>query len=128
MNRTREYICFAVCFAGLGYIVLWPVTANEAGASFGGSMFCVDAAPDWLGFLCQSAQPLRLAPGLHVLGFMSAVFVAISAVAGSVKRSRRRALPASAALQLADAPVCKPRRPLSKVKPRTNFGLRGVPR
>jgi hypothetical protein len=130
MNRIKDYVCFAACFAGLGYIVLWPVTADEAGASFGASIFCRDDGPAWLGFLCQSAQPLRLPPGLHALGFLSAVFVAIRAVVGAVKRSRRRSSPAIA-LQSADEtppPLRKLRLPLRTVKPRTHFGLRGVPR
>jgi hypothetical protein len=130
MNRIKDYVCFAACFAGLGYIVLWPVVADEAGASFGASMFCRDGGPAWLGFLCQSAQPLRLPPGLHALGFMSAVFVAARAVVGVVKRSRPRSSPASA-LQSVDEtppPPRKPRLPLRNVKPRVHFGLRGVPR
>jgi hypothetical protein len=130
MNRIKDYVCFAACFAGLGYVALWPITADEAGGSFSASMFCRGGGPDWLGLLCQSAQPLRLPPGLHALGFMSAVFVTVRALVGAVKRSRRRALPAPAVLQIADAPppLRKPRPPSSNLKPRTHFGLRGMPR
>jgi hypothetical protein len=129
MNRIKDYVCFATCFAGLGYVALWPITADEAGGSFSASMFCRGDGPDWLGFLCQSAQPLRLPPGLHALGFMSAVFVTTRALVGAMKRSRRHSSPALA-LQSADGtpPPRKPRPPLRTVKPRTHFGLRGVPR
>lgn len=131
MNRIKDYVCFAACFAGLGYIALWPITADEGGGSFGASVFCRGAGPDWLGFLCQSARPLQLPQGLHALGFMSAVFVATRALVDAVKRSRRCASPALTATHAADAPSSlprKPRQPLSKVKPRTHFGLRGIPR
>jgi hypothetical protein len=130
MNRIKDYVCFAACFAGLGYIALWPVTADEIGGSFGGSMFCGGSGPNWLGFLCQSAQPLRLPPGLHALGFMSAIFVATRAVVGAVRRSRRRSSPAIAVQSANETlpPPRKPRQPLRTVKPRTHFGLRGVQR
>ena len=131
MNRIKDYVCFAACFAGLGYIALWPITADEGGGSFGASMFCRGGGPDWLGFLCHSAGPLQLPPGLHALGFMSAVFVTTRALADAVKRSRQRASPVLATTHTADAPSTSPRRPrqsLPKVKPRTHFGLRGIPR
>lgn len=131
MNRIKDYVCFAACFAGLGYIVLWPITADELGGSFSASMFCRDGTAGLLGFMCQSVQPLRLAPGLHALGFVSAVFVAARAVIAAVKRSRRPPLPAIA-MQSADEekppPPRKPPPSLRTVKPRTHFGLRGVSR
>src|ERR1700754_3699670 len=96
MNRIKDYIYFAACFAGLGYIALWPISTAETGGSFGASMFCRNGAPDWLGFMCQPGQPLRLPPGLHVLGFVSAVFVIARALVGAVKLSRRRSPPVAA--------------------------------
>jgi hypothetical protein len=72
---------------------------------------------------------LRLPPGLHALGFMSAIFVATRAVVDAVRRSRRRSSPALV-LQSTDEAPSPPRKPspLRTVKPRTHFGLRGVQR
>jgi hypothetical protein len=129
MNRIKDYVCFATCFAGLGYVALWPITADEAGGSVSALMFCRGGGPDWLGFLCQSAQPLRLPPGLHALGFLSAIFVTARALVGAVRLSRRRSSPIIS-LQSPDEmpPPRKPRPPLRTIKPRAHFGLRGMPR
>lgn len=72
MNRIKDYSGFAAWFLGLGYLVLWPITA--------------DAAP-----------ALRLPPGLHALGFMSALYVAARVLADAVRRSRRASLSATSA-------------------------------
>jgi len=137
MNRIKDYTCFAACFVGLGYIVLWPITANELnGEAFGASILCRDGSFGIMDFVCSSSHPLRMAPGLHAIGFMSAVFVTTRLVYSAVKRSRRaaragRPAASSAAIQTPDEPApppCKPRLPpYSTVKPRAQFGLRGVP-
>lgn len=134
MNRIKDYTCFAACFAGLGYIVLWPITANEMdGEAFGAAIFCRHGLFGLLDFVCGSNHPLRMAPGLHAIGFMSAIFVAMRLLVSAAKRSRcavraRRSASASAAAQTPDElpPVRKPRRLRATVKPRTHFGLRGV--
>ncbi len=138
MNRIKDYTCFAACFAGLGYIVLWPITANEMnGEAFGASIFCRDSSFGLMDFVCGSSHPLRMAPGLHAIGFMSAIFVTTRLLLAALKRSRRAvraraSAPSSAAVQTPDEPAPpparKPRLPHTAVKPRTQFGLRGVSR
>lgn len=135
MNRIKDYSCFAACFAGLGYIVLWPITANEMGGeAFGASIFCRDGSFGLMDFVCGSGHPLRMAPGLHAIGFMSAIFVTTRLLLSAVKRSRRAVRArrsASAAVQTPDEPpppARKLRLPRYAVKPRRQFGLRGVSR
>jgi hypothetical protein len=136
MNRIKDYAGFVGWFAGLGYIVLWPVTSAELGAKpLGASIFCQDGSPSILDLLCNSANPVQLPPGLHALGFLSAVFVTIQLLCFAIRRSRRtirqRADASSpapltqTALPLARKQNFRP--PLRPVKPRTHFGLRGMP-
>ncbi|MBI3703915.1 MAG: hypothetical protein HY244_08730 [Rhizobiales bacterium] len=137
MNRIKEYICFAICFAGLGYIALWPVTSPDLGGQpFGASILCGDATFGSLDFLCHSALPLQLPPNLHVLGFLSALFVIVRLLLRALQRSRRAAANRAAvmAAQVTQQPDAapparrKPLRRLRPVKPRAHFGLRGAPR
>lgn len=131
MNRIKDYTGFAAWFVGLGYLVLWPITADEiGGVSFGASILCREGSSVWLGFLCNSTPALRLPPGLHALGFMSATYVSARFLVGAVKRSRRVSPSVAPVARNADPPPPsrKPRPPLRYVKPRTQFGLRGVPR
>lgn len=128
MNRIKDYSGFAARFVGSGYLVLWPVTVDETGGmSFGASILCREDSANWLGFLCNSAPALRLPPGLHAIGFMSAVYVIAQVLAGAIKRSRRARLSVAPPTQHADPPR-KPRPLLRYVKPRTQFGLRGMQR
>ena len=108
MNRLRDYGGFIGWFAGLGYILLWPVTAT------------------------YSAHPLELPPGLHLLGFSSALFVTARLLVHAIKRIRR-AVGKVARLQVNPAAIAPPverkLRPVRRVvKPRKEFGLRGVQR
>jgi hypothetical protein len=130
MNRIKDYSGFAAWFLGLGYLVLWPITADEfGGVSFGASILCREGAAQWLGLLCNAASALRLPPGLHLLGFMSALYVAARVLADTVRRSRHASLSATSPALHADAPPPrKPRPPRRYVKPRTQFGLRGLQR
>jgi hypothetical protein len=136
MNRIKDYTCFAACFVGLGYIVLWPITANElSGEAFGASILCRDGSFGLMDFVCRSSHPLRLTPGLHAMGFMSAVFVTTRLLYFAVKRSRRAVrawepAASSTATQTYDEPAPPPRKPRllrPSIKPRTQFGLRSVP-
>ena len=104
MNRVWDYIGFAVWFAGLGYIVMW---------------------------LLGSPDHLMLPPGLHALGVASAMLVPVRLLVRAV--GRRRAAAATFAVSARKpAAVLRPRRrkpahPHRFVKPRSHFGLRGMP-
>jgi hypothetical protein len=37
MKLIRDYLGFAILFAGIGYMVLWPLTAGGNDTPFGGS-------------------------------------------------------------------------------------------
>jgi hypothetical protein len=104
MNRVWDYISFAVWFAGLGYIALW---------------------------LLGSPDHLMLPPGLHAVGVASAMFVPVRLLLRVVDRRRhagqsvvRPRKPAA----ILRPPRHKPTHPLRQVKPRRQFGLRGMPR
>ncbi len=107
MNRVRDYINFAVCFSGLGYIVLWPLTAYDA---------------------------LHLSPGLHLAGMMASAFVMISLVLRPLRRRLRgrAAAPSQlsplARLRLDRIGRSAPPPPRRYVRPRSHFGLRDAPR
>ena len=133
MNRIKDYAGFVGWFAGLGYIVLWPITATDLGGKpFGASIFCTEGAPRLTDLLCNSAQPLHMPAGLHVLGFLSAAFVTIKLLLHAIRRTRRAAggsvsptvrIPAA----LTQVPPRKPASRRPPIKPRTHFGLRGMP-
>jgi hypothetical protein len=137
MNRIKDYGVFIGWFAGLGYIVLWPLTASEMGGrSAGASIVCRDSSLSALDLLCNSSPSVHLPPGLHALGFLSALFVMIRLVLYALRRSRRavgRNEPAATSVDIqrlkiiVPPPQRKPRPPLPPVKPRSHFGLRGVP-
>ena len=138
MNRIKDYTGFAAWFTGLGYIALWPVSSPDLGGRpFGATIFCRDGALELLDMLCNLPHPLRLPPGLHTLGFVSVVFVAVRLLVYAVRRRRRaaavRAAEASALIVRLPATIQTPARrkpasPFRPVKPRTHFGLRGMPR
>ena len=135
MNRIKDYSAFAIWFAGLGYIALWPITSPDSGGKpFGASLFCGDASLGMLDFLCRSALPLQLPANLHVLGLLSALFVILQLALRALKRPRRPA--GTSAVDISalvtrlpvPPPRRKPVRPLPRIKPRTHFGLRGMSR
>ena len=138
MNRIKDYTGFAASFTGLGYIALWPVTSPDLGGRpFGASILCRDGALSLLDLLCNSVHSLQLLPALHGLGFLSAVFVTLRLLVYAVRRSRRAArssaagasaLPARIPVAILKPPRRKSAPPLRPVKPRTHFGLRGMPR
>ena len=133
MNRIKDYSGFAAWFVGLGYIVLWPLTSSGlSGQPFGAAVMCRDKTPEMLGFMCNSAHSLSMPPGLHALGFVSAMFVTTRLLIVGVKRSRRavkrRTSPSLPAAPTTDAPLARKPQPRGPtVKARTHFGLRGVP-
>ena len=134
MNRTKDYVTFTAWFAGLGYIVLWPMTAADLGGQpFGASVFCRDSSAAVLDALCNTERMLTMPAGLHAIGFLSAVYVTTRLLWSAIKRSRRGA-PARAPSLGAQNPeaITPPRRKPQPqrliVKPRTHFGLRGIRR
>ncbi len=105
MNRVWDYIGFAIWFAGLGYIVLW---------------------------LLGSPDHLALPPALHAIGVTAAMLVPVRLVLRSVRRRRAAAAAKPVVRARKPAAVLRPQRrksayPIRQVKPRSHFGLRGVP-
>ncbi len=103
MNRVWDYIGFAVWFAGLGYIVMW---------------------------LLGSSDRLALSPGLHVIGVAAAMFVPVRLLLRVARRRRNAAQSAVRPRQPAVVlrpPSHRPAQPYRPVKPRSHFGLRGMP-
>jgi hypothetical protein len=114
MDRCKEYCGFAISFAGLGYIALWPLAALASR------------------LLGVAPHPLALPPALQATGMLAAIFVIARLLLLMMRRLRRQYAP-----QAAHAPdtAVKPRvlrreplRHLPQVKPRSQFGLRGTPR
>ena len=137
MTRIKDYVCFAGWFSGLGYIVLWPVTSTDfLGKPFGAAVACHGGGPGVTEMLCNSAAALQLPPGLHALGFLSALFVTARLLMHSIRRARcaaglgeAAAVPAPVShAALALRRLRQPPPPRRPIKPRTHFGLRGVPR
>jgi hypothetical protein len=128
-NRVRDYCGFAVRFVGVGYIALWPLAVSD---SFGPAGLCRPHAMPWELF-CHWPQLIRLTPGLHLIGIACAGALAIYLALRAAARLRRaHASQANAALTLtAGVPPGFTRTPfvapLPKVKPRSQFGLRGDP-
>lgn len=132
MNRVTDYMRFAMWFLGLGYIALWPVTAQDnAFAPMGLSFICGQLAlPD---FLCGTQAGLRLSPGLHLAGMTSSACVLICLVLRPLRRRFRGRANGSAKAMA--SPVARlrlgkrraPPPPRRYVPPRSHFGLRGAP-
>jgi hypothetical protein len=102
MNRVWDYIVFAVWFAGLGYVVVW---------------------------LGGPPVHLMLPPALPAVGVAAATLVPVRLLMRAV--GRRRLAPGVMARK-PTAVLRPPRRkssyPIRHVKPRSHFGLRGMPR
>lgn len=136
MDRCRDYFRFAVLFVGVGYIVLWPMTADGiGGALFGASIVCGDRPGRVVNWLCRLPHPLALPVGLHLLGLTAVLLLAVRLSCRCAGRLRRRAtalpsaapaarLPRVISLKVRSRPVRRP----PTVKPREHFGLRGMPR
>jgi hypothetical protein len=106
MDRCKEYFCFAFSFAGLGTIVLWLLTSR--------------------------GHPLALSPALEEIGMLSAIFFITRMLLLAIRRLRRQptapaAVAATPRLAAARPLRRKALRPPAPVKPRSHFGLRGMP-
>ncbi len=137
MNRVKDYIRFTVWFVGLGYVALWPLTVHDNGVAVIAAALCGQSlAP--MDLVCASAPALRLSPGLHLLGQMSAFCVFVRLLLRPLRRFRivRKdgaapgpSVPSAPAVRWPDihrrnhdaAP------PPRAVRPRRHFGLRGAP-
>jgi hypothetical protein len=135
MNRLRDYVGFAVWFAGAGYVAIWPLSASgTSGALFGAPLLChTPPAFGLLAGLCHTPHPLTLSPTLHVLGLASAIIVTVRLACRALRRIRRARAseaPALHRIRMAPPPVPRPELspPLPRVKQRREFGLRGVTR
>jgi hypothetical protein len=105
MERCRDYLSFAFSFAGLGYVVLWPL------AVYGGDLF--GAWP----------HPAELPPTLQIAGTLSALFAAARLLLFAFRRMRPVAM--APRIVLLGRPMPRsPLRHLPTVKPRAHFGLR----
>ena len=105
MTRVWDYIGFAVCFAGLGYIGLWLI-----------------GSPDFL----------ALPPLLHGFGGGAAAFAPVRLIIALVNRRRGAGSAMPAAPPSKPAASSRPLRrkatyPIRQVKARNQFGLRGAP-
>ncbi len=135
MGRISDYVRFVICLLGIGYIVLWPLTAFDHGQPFGAPLLC---AYSTLAFLCDLPHPLALPPGLQLIGLAAAACVCLWLMARGIARWRRAHMQRVATLPAARIPLVmlrrarrrplSPLRPLRQVKPRTHFGLRNPPR
>lgn len=134
MNRLRDYARFAVWFVGLGYMAIWPLSANgTGGAMFGAPILCHASAPFVLGMLCHAPHPLKLPPAMHALGLLSAVAVALWLLCRALRRIhclRAVHIANLRALQIRARPMraSRPSPRLPRIKQRSQFGLRGTQR
>ena len=115
MDRCKDYVRFAVWFAGLGYIALWLLTAHGIGG--------IGLGAAW-----------TLPPALHVIGLLAAAYVVLRALSMLIRhwRARRAAAVVPAITpEFVSARLWSPRwkapAGLQAVKPRSHFGLRGAP-
>lgn len=130
MNRVGEYTRFAIWFCGVGYAVLWPMTAHDDGIAAatlvcGPSFTLVD-------FICGPRAGLYLSPGLHLAGMISSACVVLCLVLRPLRRRRARA--AAKSVEAAPAAIIQLRigkktapPPHRYVRPRSHFGLRNAP-
>jgi hypothetical protein len=136
MNRFRDYLGFAVTFSGLGYVILWPVSTPGNGELFGAALLCGGRVARALDLVCRMPHPLQLGVGLHVFGALCALLAALHLLVRTAVRLRGAA-PDAADLPAPPPPVDgtakrrpRPRRmppPRKLARPRSHFGLRGVP-
>jgi hypothetical protein len=132
-NRVADYCGFAVRFIGLGYLALWPFSTPDP---FGLAQFCRPDTPFQYLFY-HWPQFVHLTPGLHLIGILCAGFLAARLLLRQSARWRR-GRPVHANADLASS-ACDPSvlarlqraqfaKPPPKVKPRSEFGLRGSAR
>ncbi len=130
MNRVQDYSRFAVWFTGIGYIVLWPMTAQDGGIA---AMPLVCGQAFTLSdFICAPRVGLPLSPGLHLVGMMSLTFVVMCLALRPLRslRMRMRNKGSQTPLSIVRIRIGKrraPPPPRRYVPPRSHFGLRSPP-
>ncbi len=107
MPRLRDYIGFAVWFAGLSYMAIWLLAWGTLGRA--------------------------LPPSLHILGALMFLAVAGQGMYLMLRRARRRRAGAPSPMtEVTEDGGALSRKllldSLPRVKPRNHFGLRGAPR
>ncbi len=138
MNRVKDYFRFTVWFVGLGYVALWALTAHGNGVGAIAAAALCGQSPAPIDLICASVPALRLSPGLHLLGQMSAFCVFVRILLRPLRRFRIVQKDGDAPGPSAPpAPVArlpgihrrkhKPAPPPRTVRPRRHFGLRGAP-
>ena len=128
MNRVCDYCGFVVRFLGVGYLAVWPLAEPGPLAAIG-----VCDGAHMLAGLCRLPHWLPLPPGLHAIGLICALYVApwlsLRPLARWRRRRTRDAVALAARVPAVTRPVAqKPLYPRATVKPRNEFGLRGVAR
>jgi hypothetical protein len=133
LHRLRDYLGFIVWFAGLGYIVIWPLAASgNGGLPFGAAVLCTGVTSGVLELLCHSVHPSALPLPFHVLGALSVIAISFKVLHYGLSRAWRghagvARLAATRAPGAAAAPLPPSvLRSLPRVKPRSHFGLRGA--
>lgn len=131
MDRCRDYLGFAVRYFGLSYLVLWPLSTPDRGELFGATFVC----GGMLDAVCRLPHPLQFSTGLHLAGAICALLTCGILAVRALARTwpRRRGAGAPEVVAAASPPPWRMRRrptlpPRRLVRPRSHFGLRGVPR
>jgi hypothetical protein len=126
-NRTKDYIAFALWFAGLSYLALWLVATRDHGLAICRSL------PPLIHRACEVIRDPALPPGLHAVGLLAVTVVSMHAgwliVRAARRRWQRKDSPSNPAPVAEPVPPAEMRWMLrSNIKPRRQFGLRGVTR
>jgi hypothetical protein len=128
INRIKDYLAFALWFAGLCYLALWLVSTRDR------SLAACQAVPVLLHRVCEIMRDPALPPGLHAIGLVAVTAVLVHGVwltAGALRRRwRRQASPPNPEPSSRRHPAMTATQPLrrSNIQPRQQFGLRGIAR
>ena len=125
MNRVCDYCGFIVRFLGVGYLAVWPLAEPGPLAAAG-----VCDGAHVLDGLCRLPHLMPLPPGLHAVGLVCALFVALWLLLRPLARWRRRRTQDAVAFAARVPAVTRPAQqkpffPRATVQPRNEFGLRG---